>query len=43
MTLRAVSEMVSKRRTSPVVGAGGGAGIAEDERGVEEADGAGDG
>lgn len=35
--------MVSKRRTSPVVGAGGGAGIAEDERGVEGADGTGDG
>lgn len=34
---------MSKRRTSPVVGAGGGAGIAEDERGVEDADGTGDG
>jgi hypothetical protein len=32
---------VSKRRTSPVVGAGGAAGT--EDRGVEEADGAGEG
>lgn len=42
MTLRAESEMVSKSRTSPVVGAGGAGGIPE-LSGDEEAEGAGEG
>ncbi len=43
MTLIAERLRVSKRRTSPVVGAGGAAGTAEDDKGDDEADGAGEG
>ena len=43
MTLMAERLRLSKRRTSPVVGAGGAEGMAEDESGVEEAEGAGEG
>ena len=43
MTLMAERLRVSKRRTSPVVGAGGVGGTAEEESGDEEADGAGEG
>lgn len=42
MTLSAEREMVSNKRTSPVVGAGGAGGM-PDERGEDEAEGAGDG
>ena len=43
MTLRAERLRVSKRRTSPVVGAGGAEGTDVDESGAEEGDGAGEG
>ena len=43
MTLIAERLRVSKSRTSPVVGAGGAAGTADEEWGDEEADGAGEG
>ena len=43
MTLSAEREMVSKRSTSPVVGAGGAAGTDEGESGVEVEVGEGDG
>lgn len=42
MTFRAEREMVSNRRTSPVVGAGGAGGTPE-VKGEEEAEGAGEG